>query len=567
MKTMPTHSEHPNKTVWLILLGWLVMNALQAAFSPLTEDEAYYWMYSTQLDWGYFDHPPMIALFISAGKWIGGELGVRLVTVLAQTGALWVLWQLARLHWPGPHRPVLFFGIAFSIVIFQVFGFVATPDSPLLFFAALFLYAYRRLVVHNNWGDALLLGVVSAGLLYSKYHGVLLIGFSVLAHPRLLLNPRLYVAGLMGAALFFPHLWWQYVNDFPSFRYHLVERTQEFKWWYVSEFLLNVFLVYNPLLWPMAWRAWRHSDWKDPFARALAVNFAGFLLFFFISTFRGHVQPQWTVIAAVPMLLMMYAHSLNDARRTRYLLRVAAVVLPLVLLVRSMLMGEWAPLPNQFFRPKAFTQKVEALANGRPVAFSRSYQRASLYAFYTGRLPAFSAGTYKSRRSQFDLWNGEEQLHLRPVLWVGGQSHPNPAFFMLDRDTITYTEIDTFHAFYKVQPVADTLPAELKAGQEVRLRLRLQNPYPYELDFNNIERLQIMSVWMEGKKLGCYAPLQCNLPYLSPGASATLDATFIAPEELPAGRYRVGFSFQYEDIMPFPAGNWQTLRLEATADR
>lgn len=558
---MRTRSEHQNRTTWLILLGWLILNILQAAFSALTEDEAYYWMYSTQLNWGYFDHPPMIALFISAGKWIGGELGLRMVTVLTQVGALWVLWRLACEHWPGLQRPLLFFGIAFSIVIFQVFGFVATPDSPLLFFAALFLYAYRRLVLYNRWGDALLLGALSAGLLYSKYHGVLLIGFTVLSHPRLLLNPRLYVAGLTGVALFFPHLWWQYINDFPSFRYHLVERTQEFKWWYVSEFLLNVFLVYNPLLWPMAWRAWRHSNWKDPFTRALAVNFAGFLLFFFLSTFRGHVQPQWTVISSVPMLLMLYAHSLHDARRTRYLLRVAVVVLPLVLVARSLLIGEWAPLPNQFFRPEAFTKKTEALAAGRPVAFSRSYQRASLYAFYTGQLPAFSAGTYKSRRSQFDLWNGEEQLHLRPVLWVGGQSNPDPAFFMLDRDTITYTEIDTFYAFYKVQPVADALPAELKAGQEVRLSLHLYNPYPYELDFSKIARLQIMAVWMDGKKLGCFVPLQCRLPHLTPGASATLDAGFTAPDELPAGRYRVGFSFQYEDIMPFPAGNWQMLRL------
>lgn len=563
---MPMQSENVNKTVGLILLGWLLLNGMQAGFSALTEDEAYYWMYSTQLDWGYFDHPPMIALFIAAGRWLGGELGVRLMTVLAQVGALWTLWRLACRQWPGPHRPWLFFGIAFSIVIFQVFGFVATPDSPLLFFAALFLWAYRNLVLYNRWKDALLLGCLSAALLYSKYHGVLLIGFTVLSHPRLLLNPRLYVAGLTGLILFFPHLWWQYTHDFPSFRYHLVERTQEFKWWYVSEFLLNVLLVYNPLLWPMIGRAFRDTDWKEPFARALSVTFAGFLLFFFISTFRGHVQPQWTVIASMPMLLMLYAHSLHNARRMRYLLRVAAVALPLVLAVRIVLMGEWAPLPNQFFRPKAFTRQVEALAGGRSVAFSRSYQRASLYAFYTGHLPAFSAGTYKSRRSQFDLWNNEEQLHLQPVLWMGGQSHPNPAFFTLGRDTFTYTEIDTFQSFYKVQPVASRLPSELKSGQEVNLNLELHNPYPYPLDFSAIERLQILAVWMEGKKLGCFVPVQVALPPLAPGASAALRASFIAPDELQPGLYRVSFAFQYEDIMPFPAGNRQEVRLKPSKD-
>ncbi|MEL6358020.1 MAG: hypothetical protein AAFQ37_13930, partial [Bacteroidota bacterium] len=62
---------------WWLLGSWLFINLLQAALSPLDADEAYYWMYAHQLDWGYFDHPPAVAALIKFGMWLPGELGVR----------------------------------------------------------------------------------------------------------------------------------------------------------------------------------------------------------------------------------------------------------------------------------------------------------------------------------------------------------------------------------------------------------------------------------------------------------------------------------------------------------
>ena len=55
---------------------WAVSLVLQAIYTGLMADEAYYWMYSHQLDWGYFDHPPIVALVISATSLIlDTELG------------------------------------------------------------------------------------------------------------------------------------------------------------------------------------------------------------------------------------------------------------------------------------------------------------------------------------------------------------------------------------------------------------------------------------------------------------------------------------------------------------
>ncbi|KAE9681474.1 glycosyl transferase, partial [Enterobacteriaceae bacterium TzEc077] len=68
----------------LVILALVGLRLVAAAFTPITFDEAYYWMWSQNLAGGYYDHPPMVAYVIRAGTMIAGdtELGVRLVSIL-----------------------------------------------------------------------------------------------------------------------------------------------------------------------------------------------------------------------------------------------------------------------------------------------------------------------------------------------------------------------------------------------------------------------------------------------------------------------------------------------------
>src|SRR5690242_9086970 len=68
----------------LVIVALVVLRLVAAAWTPLTFDEAYYWMWSKALSGGYYDHPPMVALVIRAGTLTAGdsELGVRLVSIL-----------------------------------------------------------------------------------------------------------------------------------------------------------------------------------------------------------------------------------------------------------------------------------------------------------------------------------------------------------------------------------------------------------------------------------------------------------------------------------------------------
>src|SRR3569832_961325 len=67
----------------LTILALMLLRLVAAAVTPLSFDEAYYWMWSKHLAGGYYDHPPMVAVVIRLGALIAGdtELGVRLVSV------------------------------------------------------------------------------------------------------------------------------------------------------------------------------------------------------------------------------------------------------------------------------------------------------------------------------------------------------------------------------------------------------------------------------------------------------------------------------------------------------
>jgi len=50
----------------LTVLALVALRLVAAAWTPLTFDEAYYWMWSKHLAFGYYDHPPAVAFVIRA---------------------------------------------------------------------------------------------------------------------------------------------------------------------------------------------------------------------------------------------------------------------------------------------------------------------------------------------------------------------------------------------------------------------------------------------------------------------------------------------------------------------
>src|SRR3989304_8086858 len=99
-----------SKSFNIFLLVLVAVNLLQSGFTLLNNDEAYYWMYSKYPDWGYFDHPPMIAIMIKAGYLLfQNELGVRLLVVLSMACSIMLIWSLIDREAEWKKENILYF--------------------------------------------------------------------------------------------------------------------------------------------------------------------------------------------------------------------------------------------------------------------------------------------------------------------------------------------------------------------------------------------------------------------------------------------------------------------------
>lgn len=526
------------------LLGWILINALQAWLTPISEDEAYYWMYSRMLDWGYFDHPPMIALWIKAGNLLlDGEIGSRLVAIIAQPLCLIFLWLTLRDNSPSVKNILLFFGIAASIVMFEVFGFFSTPDAPLFFFTSLFLFGYRRFLHKESSLNILLLAVSMAGMLYSKYHGALVILFVLASNPGLLLKWKFWLACLMGALLFLPHMLWQVYHHFPTLEYHLVTRARPFKMRNILEYWPNQLLTFNPLFFGLTIFILFRFRPVDIFERALYFISAGFLGFFFLASLRGHIEPHWTAVSCLAMLLLVYRHSLESSSIRRFVNHYLFPSIVLLIFLRFTLIFDLLPIGLKLHGQKEWSVALGAQAADHPVVFFNSYQHPSLYTYYTGK-PATTLDGVSYKQTQYDLWNFDESYQGQKVILVSGKELPSstPIAFPHGRKKFIYP-VDNFITVRKIQISYNLAPGtSMKPGDSITLDATLLNPYPFNIDFRN-DHLPITfqaSFLQHGKlKKFAHAIPFPDMTTVKAQETQNVRLTFQVPE-IPQGKYFFG---------------------------
>lgn len=413
--------------IWPWLLVWGLLDLLCALFCEIHADEAYYRLYGQFLSWGYFDHPPMVGLMtalssalVPTTSLILKNLSVRLVTVLMHVATIFTIWKTVKTDSLEFRVESLekFLLVAASMPMFCAYGFLTTPDAPLLFFAALFYYALRRHMETPNplTPNTLLLGISMAGMLYSKYMAVLVIGFAVLANPRLLRDGKAWAAAGIAALLMIPHLWWQYTHDFPSFTYHLVSRAEAYKPLYTWEFVPNQWAVFNPLVWAlMIWLSIRSVRTEDVFRRTLSWTILGFQVFFFLMSFRGHVEPHWTVVTSIPaIILLIDAWPEFSVRGRKTLTWTLGVFAGLLLIARIVLMLNILPVQTGLAGKQAQCEAIHAEAKGLPVVFDGSFQLPSLYRFFYDD-QAVLVRTQYDRYTQYDLLHLERELIGKPA--------------------------------------------------------------------------------------------------------------------------------------------------------
>jgi hypothetical protein len=391
-------------------VGWALLSVIQAANTELFDDEAYYWVYSRFIDWGYFDHPPMIAALIKAGYAIfHNELGVRLFILTLNTATIFFVHQLTY-----KKDDLLFYAVAASVAVAQVGGFIAVPDIPLLFFVVLFFWLYQRFLQNNNISNAILMGICMACMLYSKYHGVLVIAFVLLSNLKLFLNKYIYLAALVCLVLFAPHLYWQYQHNFPSIQFHLFERNAaSYRFAFTTEYLLGQIAFAGPVIgWFLLWAAFRYRPYSY-LERSMQFTLAGTYVIFLLSSYKGRVEANWTVTAFIPLMVLSHRYLVKNYRLQKWIYRSIPITLLIIVAVRLYIMAWFPPISwikrNEFHGNREWTTDMHNKSGNLPVVFIDTYQKASKYWFYSG-IPAFSLNSPYYRRNNFNMWPVEDSL-------------------------------------------------------------------------------------------------------------------------------------------------------------
>lgn len=185
-------------------------------------DELYYVACGAHLDFGYVDHPPLIALVARLATSLFGHslFGLRLFVALAGAATAWSAAQLAR-ELGGRAWAQRMAGLAVTLggtmlFSFQVFSMNAFDHLAWALLAWLAARALRT-GEERTW---LAFGLV-AGLGLENKLSVLFLGLGlflgILAFRRdVLARCGIWLAAALAGLLFLPHVLWQVLHDFPT---------------------------------------------------------------------------------------------------------------------------------------------------------------------------------------------------------------------------------------------------------------------------------------------------------------------------------------------------------------
>src|ERR1700728_3396863 len=155
----------------ITVLALVALRLVSATWTPLTFDEAYYWMWSKHLAFGYYDHPPGVALVIRLGTMIAGdtELGVRLVSILLALPMSYAVYRTAEILFGG-RQLAANATILLNVTLMAAVGtLIVTPDSPLLVASSFIVLCLAKVLETGRAAWWLAVGVAVGAALLSKY--------------------------------------------------------------------------------------------------------------------------------------------------------------------------------------------------------------------------------------------------------------------------------------------------------------------------------------------------------------------------------------------------------------
>ncbi|WP_305989130.1 glycosyltransferase family 39 protein [Roseibium sp. MMSF_3544] len=321
----------------VLIVGLLTaLKMFAAANAHLVEDEAYYRIWGLFPALSYYDHPPMIGWWISAGQAVFGDtiFAVRALVVFSGLVGSLALWRTAAILFDQRTAgwAVLFLNASLLV---GIGGILATPDAPSVVFWGLTFWALAELSRSGNANWWLVVGLMAGCGLLSKY-SVLFLGAGIVLWLLWVPEARrwwsawqLWAGGLVALLCFSPVLYWNHLHEWASF-YKQFGRAGGggFTAKYTFEFLGALIGLLNPLIAVLAlfgaatlFKALRA---RDSAASLVLLTSLPFLIYLTYHSLHARVQANWPAPLFPALALMAAVYVANLAREQHFWRRIAA---------------------------------------------------------------------------------------------------------------------------------------------------------------------------------------------------------------------------------------------------
>lgn len=391
----------------------------------LAPDEAQYWTWSQEIDWGYYSKPPGIAwqIWLTTALFKNQEFGVRF-------GALVIGFLLSVAVFWTARAAELSQRVAFWAAVIAAFSplgiylsFAATTDGGAILFMTLGTAVVIKGINKEEGPNYLLAGLcILAGALFKWTAFVFwlivipyLIFFKAMRKKSLLLGIAVSLLALL------PSLYWNITHEWATFRHvgSLVGQKNggNFLDFFAAQFglLAGVFFV-------LLFLSLFYLRRKTPKGLFFAAGFVFAILFYLCLSFFKKMQPNWAAYLYPPALILVAWLCCEHLKKGRLWLQIGSGFS--VLTVSILFLIPWLQSSTKWplsyvlnpFRQSVGGQKITELLTdagyrpGQDFLFADKYQTASLLSFYgPEQKRAYYFNISETRKTQFSYWPQMQQ--------------------------------------------------------------------------------------------------------------------------------------------------------------
>lgn len=438
---------------WFVILAAVLLlfnHTIVHLFVSPIPDEAYYWLWGQNLDWSYYDHPPLNAWTLALSSSIFGNnlFSLRLPSLVSSITVMFcLLWWAKKIDGRLCRNSLLALIVAaFSSPIIFIFTAIAFNDhlmiallsvASILIFITLDTFSttghiYKRAL----YGAAILIGL--AGL--TKYNAVLFaIGVFIIVlwipkYRPLLRSKHIYFAAFLCLAWLAPVFWWNYTSNAASFHYNLVDRIDGHTTAMTTIIRMMVFIFFAALsfspIFMITLISPRNSSLLDPasikiWRQITVILFLTSSVAFFSITYFVSVLYYWNIVAYIAVLPFA---ALSLRVKWHYYFHVIYGLIVISLYTTQYSIIPFSTLYNGssvaeiLYGWQEVSSESEALHAEHNVDFvmASDYRTGSILAFLTEN-PDMEV--ISERISQFTLWFDQEQRAGQDALILTGSKY------------------------------------------------------------------------------------------------------------------------------------------------